>query len=590
MQRSFELLTPTEDPGARQEIKSLYGLLNRSSDNPMRLHLKGSGKLTVCLQFAYEWCEAIEKHETDFEGFIFLNFRNCNSEMSLYRTILDVLAPDSGLNEKDIEDILKSCKRGVVILYGLEKFSDGDPYTESDVVSVVLGDVLPQFHVVVSTMDDTYISDELDSETQTLFIKELDTKFFTEYISKNVSKKKSVISGIITNCTENPYLYKLCKIPQFFTMYAVSSTKDSIPNSATDVLKKVLLPSKKDLKKKKYQERLMEESKLAEKAFELLISKKGGPFFLSVEQLISTVGKDASERYESSGLLVRENTETDKSSSTCTTERFRFCHRIILEWYAAYHFSTVSTEKNDATDTLEKIGLDAFENVIYFTCGIKPDYAEKVIKILQDHGHNRISRELWIMCLLEQEQHGRIIDNVDIMKHLKIKPRIILKEQDTYLYQLSLVRLLVSSTASKFMENGINTLTINECLKTNCHSKNHLCLASGVQIPPIDFAKHLEIKLTSQKLEDFRGILEYAASCKNLEKLHFEQCLLPFDSKGNEVPDMKKKIEVEWSTRRGLKTLEFSTLTWKDKAGGELDEEGYNAIETSFRQHNDEET
>ncbi|KAJ8027665.1 hypothetical protein HOLleu_32870 [Holothuria leucospilota] len=429
VQRSFELLTPTGDPGAIQEIKSLFDLVNRSFDNSMRLHLKGSGKLTVFLQLAYEWCEAIKKHETDLEAFIFLNFRNCNREMSLYRTIFDVLAPDSGLNENDIGDILKSCKSGLVILYGLEKFSESDHNRESDVVKIILGDDLPQFHVVVSTMDDTHISDDLDSETQTIVINELDTKFFNDYISKNVSKNKDVISSIVANCTENPYLYKLCKIPQFFSMYAsISSTKDSILNSATDVLTKILLPSEKDLRKRKYQKRLMEEGKLAEKAFELLISNKGGPFFLSLEQLISTVGKDAFERYESSGLLVRENTETDKSSSTCTTERFRFCHRIILEWYAAYHFSTVSTEENDATDTLEKIVLDALENVIYFTCGIKPDYAEKVIKVLQDHGHEGINPELWIMCLLEQEQHGRTIENVDIIKHLKNKPRIILKK------------------------------------------------------------------------------------------------------------------------------------------------------------------
>lgn len=575
VQRDFE------HSDTKKEFQSHHDLfsLPLDGDEPPRLHLKGSGKLTLILQLAYEWCEARDKYKTDFETFIFLNLRDFKGELSLYKTIKDVLVPDSKLNEKDIEEIMETYGSGLLILYGLGE----SPYNvESDVGKVISSDVLQNFHVMFTTPDDGDITTEEDFEAQKVIMKELNKKFFTEYIMKNVVQDNDTIEKIITNFHRAPYLHNLCKIPLVFAMYAfVCSTKGRILETATDVFENALLPSEKSQKRrKKDQNRLLkEEGILAKLTFDCLISNKEEKFWF-VEELILHLGKDIVTRYEESGLLIRCNAKSDDSSSFRVKEGCKFRHKIIFDWYVACHFRQL--KKDEVKISATKIALLASENVFCFICGINQHYAETVIKTLQHQ--RKIKPQLLIFCLLEQEQAGGITGTADIVQK-QFKPRITFTKQDTSLYQKSLRRLLISKIASNFKDNGIKTLTINECLKSNDHSKNHLSLVSGVQIPPLDFVEYLEIELPGQKLKDIQAILEYAASCQNLKKIVFDSCLLPNDFTGYAIPDKyeKNEIKVEWQIRRGLKTLTFPDCTWKDKMGGELSAEGYYAIVKLFQ-------
>ncbi|PIK62359.1 putative NLR family CARD domain-containing protein 4 [Apostichopus japonicus] len=93
----------------------------------------GYGKSTLTLQLAYDWCNGVQASPlADVEILILLRLRQLGNVPSIYRAIKRYLVPkEPRVKERDIKEILESCKSVAFQLDGYDEYPGRDTNEQS---------------------------------------------------------------------------------------------------------------------------------------------------------------------------------------------------------------------------------------------------------------------------------------------------------------------------------------------------------------------------------------------------------------------------------------------------------------------------
>lgn len=570
VERSFQS-RPLEEPSDHNlwiEMDSHHEIFHKAFTSSSRVILAGdhgTGKRSLCLQMAYEWCEQRDPL-SNYETLLMLNVEDLINFKSFYAGVKELLSLEP-ISEESIKDILESFSTGLIIFYKVD-FLNNKQKKHSDFAKILSGKLLPKFHFVfVATPQQ--IPEKLKRKEFIVYLKDIDDKFQQKYIRKIYPNRNILLEEINTKLEENPFLGELCKIPLFWTIYVyISHSSKNYPISAAAVLREMvsILEDDSDETEEAEEKFLKSEGILAKKAFEIASEKRHS---WGLDELPSDRKKSVCDHFEHTGFIVAG---PDGKRS--------FCHKILCDYYAACHIA--NSEVACVETLLNQVSFTDFKRVFCFVCGVNPDYGGHVFKVLKKT--KNCPRELMINCLFEFKHGGGSIET-DFLKKV-FDRRVTLKQDDTKLDQDSAVKLL--KIATNFTQHiGIDTLSLKDCLQIDGCSDSCLKLQSGSEIPSLKFITKMEIEMEGKIMTDIHPLLKYAASCKKLVDLHFESCFLPETIRTEDIATAQREFNVHWNPQLKGHFLKFNSTrhTWDDKFSEEkLSHDAYKELKKLFLQ------
>lgn len=547
---------------------------------------QGSGKTTLSLQYANDWCEK-EDYLKHVDLLIYLLWRQLEGEKSIYTAIKHFILPEnSNVTHRDIELMMVRSPSVVVILDSLEDIRDDQ--SKNEVMKIISKSEFKRFQVISTT---TYLPNSYKKGTVWLRLSEFNDKLQNEYITKAVPGNDTREVGKLRELFEKtPILRDICRIPFFLVlithMLQDSKTSQSLM-SVTSCFRFIMEHLQDNLRKKatddKEKNNFIPEGdhrELDKAAFDGIQQNK---MFWRKDQFLQKIGKECYEHYKALGILVEEKVSASRdesnassnqwssTSSVTTTQReVRFFHNIFCEWFAAHYLSQIPTTStaSEFERTLHNVSSTNAPYLYRFACGLNPKITDSAIKCIQKKkGDERVGT----MCMLEHNGEGE-----NVSKSVK---------------RLCQGEITVSSNMDKFAERSIfevlriahqqripiSCLTLSACFGSLDHSAENLILRlqPNVFLPPLDTLLKLVVNENARSFsdEETNDILLYSASCQSLKWLKFNNCLLPKQVSTDTLRKLlSRKVKVWWRPP-GFMTFTFrlslKSGMWKNIDNGE---------------------
>ncbi|KAJ8018892.1 NACHT, LRR and PYD domains-containing protein 3 [Holothuria leucospilota] len=410
----------------------------------------GYGKSTLTLQYAYDWCNGVQKsYLKNVEILILLRLRQLTGVASIYRAIKRfILSSRCQISEQEIQSIISNSSSVLVILDGFDEYPDEDIIPKTDIMRIIHSEKFQETEVVLTTR---YLPKGMSSDSQRLKLIGFDERARDEYIRKAVVGNDLVAANRIKRrLEENPILGDLCQVPLFFVMFAHMSHENKdfqTFKTVTSFFQYMIQCFHSHMKNKMddpnvqtYHMYENDHHELNEVAFDGL-SKPGQQLVWSRVELVTRLGKDFYDQYIRVGILVEEdvidNVDVYDSPYAPNQVKIRFYHKVFCEWYAAHYLARFASRKPQSlTDVLRHMDPLDVQYCYRFACGLNPSAADSIIEcVKQSEGGDNFAT----LCILEQG--GRFDGILDTVKSLCAN-KIELKKEDNKLLQRSMVQLL----------------------------------------------------------------------------------------------------------------------------------------------------
>lgn len=379
---------------------------------------QGSGKTTLTLQYAYDWCEK-EDYLNNVDLIIYLLWRQLEGEGSIYTAIKHFILPgNSTLTSKEIRLMMMTSPSVVVILDSLEDIRGNHGKSKDEVMKFILTPEFKRFQVVSTT---TYLPNSYEEGTVWLRVSEFNDKLQDEYITKAVSGNDArKVGKLIKIFQKTQILRDICGIPFFLVLitHMIQDRKTSQSlMSVTSCFRFIMQCLHDHLRNKSTDgeddNNFIPETdnrELDKAAFDGIQENQ---MVWQKDQFLQKIGKECYERYIALGILVEEkvsagryesntfsNQWVDTSSLSSTQIEVRFLHIIFGQWFAARYLSQISIKltPSEFKKTLHKITATNAPYLCRFACGLNPEIADSIIKYIQKkNGDERVAT----MCVLE---------------------------------------------------------------------------------------------------------------------------------------------------------------------------------------------
>lgn len=563
--------------------------------------LKGepnTGKSTLSLQMAHDWCKAgEEQYIKDYEIFILLQFRDLQGVTSIFEAIKNLLKPNSNLAKEHIEEILGKYTTGLLVFDGLEEFPEAIEKKDTGIFDIITGNVFKKFHlIIITSLNSSRTLNQIKSTH--IRLPYYDRRDQSNYIRQNVRNYNFPGDTAERNFERNPFLGKICSIPMLFACYVdITVRTGEAAASVTDLLDSIISPRLGGLFKKNEDVASLEEMKkaLAMAAFKKSRLKEEEHFW-SESEFCSVLKETMFNYYTKTGLLVIDNkVSKGKPSASHTGDNvLRFRHRLFFDWFVAQHICNLNDEKVKAI--LKELDPNEHYHVFCFICGMNANYFEQVIETLKYE--KACKRELPLMCFFElstELQTGFCVQNTKRKFEHVFSDSVTFSKQDDKFYQMSVLQL---EDVVAQLERGIKELTIKDCMNCAACSQEFLRLENGFQVPTLKHLEKLNITLGGHVMDgkQQQSILQYAASCKKLSEIRFSSCF--FESGKIEVPDevLNRQapdktfetiiLKVKWTDKSfPPMTLNLQTGNWVEQDGRkEIPPEEFEKLKKRFQE------
>nr|ASU91533.1 NLRP3 [Apostichopus japonicus] len=492
----------------------------------------GSGKSTLTLQLAYDWCQRVPKSPlSNVPVLIYLRLRQLRGVKSIYQAIRRFILPrDSDLSEVIVESIIKNCSGVLVILDGFDEYPDKDDQ-ETDISLILRRKMLQDIDVILTTRP-FYLPKEFAPHTDRIRLTGFNEHIRDQYIRKAVVHgDEQAAREIILKLQGNPLLGDLCQVRLLFVLFAHMSHENKdlrTFKSVTSFFGNVIACLHSHLMNKPIEKVCfdLKHDELNKVAFEAL-SGRNQLIVWDSTSLRKRLGDDFYEQYLKTGIFFEEEILT--GDQFLYKKEVRFFHKLFCEWYAAHYIADYLSQESSTSATTESQSvaellryLDPFElHYVYrFACGLNKTASGKIVNYLQN---NLKHKKFAMMCMLEQDYKSENI--VDAITKL----------------------------ASKVVQITIACLHLTMAFK-ECDGYTIL-LQSGLSLCPLVTVEKIHIETEKEGNEpctiseiQLTNIFCFALRCQSVKELSFSECLLPLSPSQESINAemISRKIKIYW--------------------------------------------
>lgn len=567
-----------------RKIASYHEIFEDSTSDSVRVILEGEpgyGKSTLSLQIVYDWCNSIsESPLRNVDIVIFLRLRQLGGVRSVYRAIKQFILPkDSEIVETDIKAVLSSCPSVAVLLDGFDEYPDQADTNESDIKSIIEGEMFQKSFVLITTRL-SCLPRKYASVTKRMRLTGFDDSSREQYICKAVAgNDTNAADEIRQQLKENPVLSELCQVPLFFVMFAHMTHEKQEFRDCTSVTLffRYMISCFHNHMRNKMDDDNVQKSHLFENnhkkldkiAFDGLTKAHYEIIVWDKDQLRENIGKSFYDQYLRTGILVEEEIIciSDKAGTSASGHvqyktEVRFFHKLFSEWYGAQYLSSfLKRPVLQSTDKLlSKLDPLRLGYLYRFSCGLNATCARKIIKYLKKSQHGD---KFAVLCIMEQKNNAT--EFLDVVRQLCSKG-ITFKKDDSALQQRSNIQLLDIAFCNKI---PVSCLHLEECFSSVDVAKSSLIIGPNRTITKLHNVTDLSLCEDDRELTE-REIVElftYASQAVNLRTLIFRLYKLPDMINDNSALSMleSRTINVIWLSQRDLwYRLDLQSGRWED--------------------------